>query len=230
MTVRTSLDSRWRSERPTRRPGQNSPARTHAVHRGGAGEIVAWQGVRPNLRIVRAVLAALADPQGVSAHRRGALERARLVLDDWQHTTRRLTDTETRMVAVLDELELTGLVTSIAGLTAVGAATILAETGDLTRFRNPRAVVKHAGLCPRDNASGQHAGKTTISGRGRPALRLATWRAVSAALPNNPVLAARFTHLATREQKTHRGRRRLSLDEATVDMLQKLRERQQEQA
>ena len=32
------------------------------------------------------------------------------------------------------------------------------------------------------------------------------------------------------EPKTHRGRRRLSLDEATVDMLQKLRERQQEQA
>jgi transposase len=103
------------------------------------------------------------------------------------------------MVAVLDELDLTELVTSIDGLTAVGAAAILAETGDLTRFGSPRAVVKHAGLCPRDNASGSHQGKTSISGKGRPALRLAAWRAVWAALPNNPVLAARFRYLTTRE-------------------------------
>jgi transposase len=60
-------------------------------------------------------------------------------------------------------------------------------------------VVKHAGLCPRDNASGAHQGKTSLSGRGRPELRLAAWRAVWAALPNNPVLAARFHHLTTRE-------------------------------
>jgi transposase len=129
----------------------------------------------------------------------GALERAELVLTDWQHTTRRLADVEQRMVTVLDDLGLTELVTSIAGLTAVGAAAILAETGDLTRFRSPRALVKHAGLCPRDNSSGQHQGKSVISGRGRPALRLAAWRAVWAALPNNAVLAARFTHLTTRE-------------------------------
>ncbi|HSE47401.1 MAG TPA: transposase, partial [Gemmatimonadales bacterium] len=83
--------------------------------------------------------------------------------------------------------------------TAIGAAAILAETGDLTRFRSPRAVVKHAGLCPRDNASGGYRGKSSISGRGRPALRLAAWRAVWAALPNNTVLAARFQHLTTRE-------------------------------
>ena len=38
------------------------------------------------------------------------------------------------MTGVLDELGLTGLVTSIDGLSAVGAAVILAETGDLTRF------------------------------------------------------------------------------------------------
>jgi len=41
------------------------------------------------------------------------------------------------MVTVLDELELTGLVTTIAGLTAVGAAAILAETGDPARFALP---------------------------------------------------------------------------------------------
>jgi Transposase IS116/IS110/IS902 family len=60
-------------------------------------------------------------------------------------------------------------------------------------------VVKHAGLCPRDNASGAFAGRTTISGRGRPLLRLAAWRAVWGALPHNPVFAARHAHLTSRQ-------------------------------
>ena len=115
---------------------------TAAVRR----ELPQWKGLRPNLRIVRAVFQALTDHHGVVAHRAGALERAGLVLADWQHTTRRLTDVEDRMVAVLDELGLTELVTSIDGLTAVGAAAILAETGDLARFRSPRALVKDAGV------------------------------------------------------------------------------------
>jgi transposase len=168
---------------------------TAAVRR----ELPRWGATRPCLRIVRAVFAALSDPAGVAAHRPGALERAHLALGDWRSTRGRLADVEARMAGVLDDLQLTGLVTSIAGLTPVGAAAILAETGDPARFASPRSLVKHAGLCPRDNASGGYQGKTSISGRGRPGLRLAAWRAVWAALPNNPVMAARFTHLTTRE-------------------------------
>jgi transposase len=162
-------------------------------------ELPRWGATRPCLRIVRAVFAALADGAGVTAHRPGALERAGLVMDDWHDTRQRLAATEARMVTVLDDLGLTGLATTIAGLTPVGAAAILAETGDPARFATPRSLVKHAGLCPRDNASGEFQGKTSISGRGRPGLRVAAWRAVWAALPNNPVMAAKFTHLTTRD-------------------------------
>jgi transposase len=162
-------------------------------------ELARWDATRPCLRIVRAVWSATADPSGVAAHRPGALERAGLAMSDWHDTRERLAGTEKRMVAVLDDLGLTGLVTTIAGLTPVGAAAILAETGDPARFATPRSLVKHAGLCPRDNASGEFQGKTPISGRGRPGLRVAAWRAVWAALPNNDVMAARFTHLTTRD-------------------------------
>src|SRR5580700_8000717 len=165
------------------------------VRRGG---LPRWGGIRPCLRIIRAVFAALADPAGVTAHRPGALERAHLALGDWRDTRTRLDAAEARMCAVLDELGLTELITTITGLTVTGAAAILAETGDPARFATPRALVKHAGLCPRENASGAAQGKTTISGRGRPGLRLAAWRAVWAAMPNNPVMAARFAHLTTR--------------------------------
>jgi transposase len=162
-------------------------------------ELPRWGGQRLWRSIVDAMFSAVADPAGVSAQRHGALERAGWVLTDWRTITARLTEVETRMVTVLDQLELTELVTSIPGITAVTAAAILAETGDPTRFDSPRALVKHAGLCPRENASGTAVGRSRISRRGRPRLRLAAWRAVWGALPNNPVMAARYRHLTTRD-------------------------------
>jgi transposase len=163
-------------------------------------EITRRGGQKPCLRIVRRLFAALADPAGVVDHRRGALERVAFLLADWQTAGQRLAEVEDRMVAVLDELGLTALVTSIAGLSAVGAAAILAETGDPRRFASARAMVKHAGLAPRQKLSGTFIGRTKLTGAGRPGLRLAAWRAVWGALKANPVYAARYRHLTSREK------------------------------
>jgi len=169
-----------------------SPRRCGASCPGGAGSGRA-RG------IIRAVFAALAGPAGVAAHRPGALERAQLAPVGWRDTRARLADAGTRMGAVLDELGLAELITTIEALTVTGAAAILAETGDPARFATPRALDGHAGLCPRDNSSGAAQGKTSISGRGRPGLRVAAWRAVWAAMPDNAVMAARFGYLTTRQ-------------------------------
>jgi len=56
------------------------------------------------------------------------------------------------MTAVLEQLKLTELVTSITGISPVGAAAILAQTGDPKRFATARALVKHAGLAPRESS------------------------------------------------------------------------------
>ena len=141
---------------------------------------------------MRGLFTALADPAGVIAHRPGALERVQLLAEDWRYAQDRLAETERRMTAVLDELGLTGLVTSMTGLSAVGAAAILAETGDPRRFTIARAVVKHAGLAPREKLSGAFTGRIRLTGQGRPGLRLAAWRAVWGAQRANPVYAARY--------------------------------------
>ncbi len=163
-------------------------------------EVLRWGVSKPCLRIARKVFAALSDPAGVVAHRPGALERVAFVLQDWHESKRRCADTEARMTAVLDELELTELVTSIPGLSRVGAAAILAETGNLHRFTSARALVKHAGLAPREKASGGFTGRTKVTGQGRPGLRLAAWRAGWAAIKGNEVYAARFAHLSGRAE------------------------------
>ncbi len=154
---------------------------------------------KPCLRIVDKLFAALTDAAGVSAHRTGALERVQLLLEDWTHAHERLAETEQRMTGVLEELGLTRLVTSITGISAVGAAAILAQTGDPRRFATARALVKHAGLAPREKLSGNFTGRTKLTGQGRPGLRLAAWRAVWGAQRANPVYGARYRHLTSRE-------------------------------
>jgi transposase len=103
------------------------------------------------------------------------------------------------MMGVLDELGLTGLVTSITGRSAIGAAAIGAETGGPCRFVTARALAGHAGLAPRENLSGTFAGRTRLTGQGRPGLRLAAWRAVWGAQRASPVCRARYQHLTGRQ-------------------------------
>jgi transposase len=177
----------------TRRPGFDRFERM--VRR----EVARRGGVRPSPRIARNLFTALSDRAGVTAHRSGAWERVRFLPTDRDHPAGCPTDVETRMTGILDEPESTGLVTSITGPSAVAAAAILAETGDPTRFATARALVKHAGLAPREKKSGTFAGRTKLTGQGRPKLRLAAWRAVWGALQTNTVYAARYRHLTTRD-------------------------------
>jgi len=183
---------------------QGEPARLRRLGRARFAALARAQLSRfgaKNLshRVVDRFFEALADRSGVPAQRPGALERARFLLDDWCSAHAHLSDVEQRMVGVLDAMGLTELVTTIPGISAVGAAAILAETGDLSRFASARSVVKHAGLNPAENTSATFRGITRISHRGRPALRTAAWRAVWGARRHNPVLAAKFVHLSSRE-------------------------------
>jgi transposase len=114
------------------------------------------------------VFTACADPAGVIVLRRGALERVAQLLADWRDTRSRLADAEQRMVAILGELGLAELATSITGLSAAGAASILAETGDPARFATGRALARHSGLAPRQKISGTYTGRTRTTGQGRP--------------------------------------------------------------
>jgi transposase len=94
------------------------------------GELPRWRGQRRNLAILRAIHAAAQGPGGVAAERDAAAERAADMVRDWHRALDEITDVEARMLGVLDALELTELVTTIPGLSPVGAAAILAEAGD----------------------------------------------------------------------------------------------------
>ena len=155
-----------------------------------------WGRQRPCRRICGQIFTALTDTEGVVIScRRGLLRRVADELGDLARTRAQLRAVEGEMVAVLAGLGLSRLA-GIPGLSAVGAAAILAETGDPRRYNSSSSLVKHAGLAPAENASGAFAGQPRISRRGRPGLRLTVWRAVWPMLQFNPVLAAKYQALA----------------------------------
>jgi transposase len=157
--------------------------------------VAGWGGQRPVRVICGRVLAATAGIEGVVIScRRGLLRRVTEELGDLARTRAQLQAAEAGMVAVLGELGLSRL-GDIPGLSAVGAAAILAETGDPRRYDSSSSMVKHAGLAPAGNESGTFAGQAHISRRGRPGLRLAAWRAIWPLLRHNPVMAARYAAL-----------------------------------
>jgi transposase len=185
-----------------------------------AVELRRWGGQRRSHRILGAIWAAAQAPGGVERERPAATERARDAIRDWRRALDELADVEARMLGVLDNLELTELLETIDGLSAIGAAAILAEAGDPARFDCARTWVKHAGLCPRANESGTFQGQTKTSRRGRPALRTAAWRAVWGALPHNAVYTARYTHQRTRADNPLRdGQARAAIAAALLRQL-----------
>jgi transposase len=151
-----------------------------------------WGGLRVSGPVCQAVFTALTSAEGVvRAHRRGLLRRIAAELGDLQRACAQQRDTEAAMAAALASLGLARL-GDIPGLTVTGAAAILAETGDPSRYDSSSSLVKHAGMSPSDNASGAFDGEAHISRRGRPGLRLTAWRAVWPMLIHNPVMAAKY--------------------------------------
>jgi len=147
------------------------------------------------------MFAVLAGPAGVPRMVRAARRRIAGALEDLRYARARRERTEAVMITLLEELGIDyRRVCQIPGLTPAGLAAILAETGDLRRYASSSSVVKHAGMSPARNESAAFRGKTAMSHRGRPGLRLAAWRAAWAVLRHCDVLAAKHATLTTRGQ------------------------------
>ena len=165
-----------------------------------AARLAGWDGRRLGLSAAKA-FAALAGPVPVPRMLRAVGRRIAGALEDLKYARTRRARTEAEMITMLAELGIDcERVCQIPGLTPAGLAAILAETGDLHQYESSSSVVKHAGMSPARNQSADFHGKTKMSRRGRPALRLAAWRATWAVLRHCDVLAAKHAALTSRDE------------------------------
>jgi transposase len=165
-----------------------------------AARLGGWGGKRAGPTAGKLFAALAGRTEVVVPARRAALRRARYGLEDLKYARARRAEVEAEMTGLLEELGIDhARICEIPGLTPTGLAAILAETGDLRRYESSGSVVKHSGMSPARNESAAFHGTTRVSRRGRPALRLAAWRATWAVLRHCDVLAAKHTALTSRD-------------------------------
>lgn len=83
--------------------------------------------------------------------------------------------------------ELTKLLMTIPGIGVTIAPTLIAEIGDITRFKDPKALVAYAGLDPRVRQSGYSLQRNTrLTKRGSPYLRRSLYIAATIAQRHEP--------------------------------------------
>lgn len=95
------------------------------------------------------------------------------------------------------------VLTTLPGVDTHLAASILAEIGDIKRFRTSAQLVAFAGINPTVRQSGNFLGnKNYMSKKGSPYLRLALWQASITSARFNPVLKEYYS-LKIKEGKNH---------------------------
>lgn len=92
---------------------------------------------------------------------------------------------------------------SLPGVNINLAASIIAEIGDIKRFKTSAQLVSFAGINPTVRQSGNFLGnKNKMSKKGSPYLRLALWQAAITSARFNPILKDYYT-LKIKEGKNH---------------------------
>jgi transposase len=112
-------------------------------------------------------------------------------------------DLDTKIAALLREQDPAGIMTSVPGVGAVGAAQILSRLGDPARFKSLAGARSFTGLVPALTASGASGRHGPPTKSGDASLREALFLAADQARRADPTLAARYHRLMVTEGKHH---------------------------
>lgn len=119
---------------------------------------------------------------------------------------------EKEIVALMAKIPTT--VTTIPGFGPIISGAIIAEIGDIGRFKNPGQIVAFAGTNPTVKQSGNFLGtKNHMSKKGSPYLRFALWQAAVISIECNPVLKKYY------EKRIAEGKARMTILGAVVRKL-----------
>jgi len=106
-----------------------------------------------------------------------AVRMFRLVLAEGRSLVRQRNEIEARAVELLSDHADYQLLTTIPGIGPINAMTVLAEAGDLRRFRHHRQFLKFCGMDLATVQSGMFRGQSKVSKYGNARLRRTLWMA-----------------------------------------------------
>jgi hypothetical protein len=123
------------------------------------------------IKRIRALKEAAQESVGLKVGLRMARQEIRYLADQYQALQERLEAHEAQLQELVLHVPGAQEMMEIKGIGRITVAGFFAEVGDLSQYKDPRQIMKLAGLNLRMNQSGRHKGKTTITKRGRRRLR-----------------------------------------------------------
>ena len=177
-----------------------TPAKVAAA--GALSIVSTWRKKmkKPSLKKAEKLVNLAISSIGRTAGNEAAEAALQNLLTQYEMVMRQKQDIEQLMQELLIKVPSASKLVDIKGMGMVAAAVIVSEIGDISRFNDPRQIQKMAGLSLRENSSGKHKGKTTISKRGRRRLREGLFRAMITMLATNSEFRQIHQRNLSREQ------------------------------
>jgi transposase len=120
------------------------------------------------------------------------------LLDKYDLIQLKFEELDSKIDILLDEIPGVPQMLAIKGVGRDTVAGFFAEVGDLNDYTHPRQIIKLAGLSLKENTSGKHKGKTTITKRGRKKLRALLFRVCMILVAKNSAFKALHAYYTQR--------------------------------
>ena len=180
---------------------KHCPTPAKIVEIGAERVMRLWQKElkKPSLKRANAIVQAARGSIGRTAGSVAAEAVIHNLLVQYEILQEKIKGQEMLMQELLLQVPNAGSLMEIKGIGMITATVIVSEIGDINRFQDPSQIIKMAGLNMRENSSGKHKGKTTISKRGRKRLREGLFRVMIPMLANNEEIRMIHKRNLTRE-------------------------------
>jgi 5'-3' exonuclease len=151
-------------------------------------------GLKKTMQLVAAAKSSVGVQEGLWAAENDLM----MLLEDYEIKMKQLDRLMKMVESLVNQIPGIHEVLKIKGVGLVTVAGFMAEVGDISRFDHPKQIQKLAGLNLRENSSGKHKGKTTITKRGRKRLRALLFLAMMPLVAKNAEFRTLHQHYISR--------------------------------
>ena len=130
----------------------------------------------------------------------------KFLLDKYKGLLKQIEEIDEYVTKICNQLDETKKIMEIKGVGLVTASGIVAELGDIRQYKNPKQIIKMAGLSLIENSSGKKKGQTSISRRGRKDLRRLLYQAILGMIRTNTAFREMYIYYTTRSKNQLTGK------------------------
>jgi transposase len=159
---------------------------------------LSYEGSRLSRATLRRIHQAAQGSWGLGTRAEGSKLRLELAMQRQRFIADQIVVLDRVLLDLYEQTGYGGIAETMAGMTPITAAMLLALSGDPADFDSGRCLAKLAGINARENESGDFKGGTSITRRGNPVFRTVAFRAAVSLAKNNPEFNARLVHLMHR--------------------------------